>query len=254
MGRVSSAPLPDGLRRRLAAAGLALVVNLAFLALLVFLPRPVFVAVEPDTPNSQTLNVVLVTLPPPPAVEEAPVPVEQPAAQPAQPDPPEAAEPVAQDDAIIAQPGPDEEDDEEDDNEERPAETAPPAWAEPGATAGEALPFPAGPGSSEYAVREIFCLSTSQANRRAMNCPPNDGREGLPLLQYASPENIARARAALADLDTGQMGALFEGRALPVRDLDGQPTLADPRTRRTSSADQMRDALPPLHPDPAFGD
>ena len=115
--------------------------------------------------------------------------------------------------------------------------------------------FPGGPGSTNWTVREIFCLSTSPDNRAALNCPPSDGREGLPLLQYANPDTIAAAEAAFAGLSETQIRALFAGEAgLPVRDLDGAPTLADPSTRSTSAADQIRDSLPALVPDPAFGD
>ena len=74
------------------------------------------------------------------------------------------------------------------------------------------------------------------------------------MLQFASPENIAKAEAAFANLTDMQIRALYAGRGLPVRDLEGQSTLADPTGRMTSSADQMRDSLPPLVPDPAFGD
>jgi hypothetical protein len=142
----------------------------------------------------------------------------------------------------------------EDDDAETPAEPARVGGAAATGLANEVLPYPAGPGSTEFAVREIFCLSTSDANRDALRCPPPDGSEGLPMLQYASPENLAKAEAAFAELTQAQIRALFAGRGLPVRDLAGQPTLADPSSRPTSSADQMRDTLPPLIPDPAFGD
>ena len=55
-------------------------------------------------------------------------------------------------------------------------------------------------------------------------------------------------------VEIGSYEGLRHRRGLPVRDLEGQSTLADPTGRTTSSADQMRDSLPPLVPDPAFGD
>ena len=74
------------------------------------------------------------------------------------------------------------------------------------------------------------------------------------MLPFASEENIARAEAAMAQFTADQIRALFARNPYPGRDLGGQATLADANGRPASSADQMRDTLPPLIPDPAFGD
>ena len=75
------------------------------------------------------------------------------------------------------------------------------------------------------------------------------------MLRYASPENIARAQNAFNLGTADDIRALFgEGPALGLADLAGQPTLADTSERPTSASDEMRDTLPPRHPDPAFGD
>lgn len=104
-------------------------------------------------------------------------------------------------------------------------------------------------------MHDVLCMATSEATRRAAACPPGTDEDGLPMLQYASPENLARARAAFNLGSADEIRALFgEGAALGTRDLSGQPTLADGSERPTSSSDEMRDTLPPLHPDPAFGD
>jgi hypothetical protein len=255
LGVAFFAPPTEDLRRHALAGALALAINAALLALILFLPRPPL----PATQEPDAIDVTFVTLPPPvreTAVrsepETLPDPVDMPeadtAARAAPETPPRPAadvEPVAQD------AGPAE--DSEETGDDSPA--APAGETDrPVEFIGEALPFPAGPGSTEFAVREIFCLSSSDANRDAFRCPPPDGSEGLPMLQFADPEDIARAEAAFAGLNEEQIRALFAGRGLPVRDLTGQPTLADPAARPTTSADQMRDTLPPLHPDPAFGD
>jgi len=258
LGVALFAPPTETVRRRLLAGGLSLAANGALLILLVFLPQRLS-TVEPRPP----LDVVLVTLPPQPEAE--PAAEQEPPSEPLDP-PPEAAapqpadaapagtrpaEPVAEtaDDTPQSAPEQAEEDDED-------AQGGGGLPLRPAEIIGQARPLPegSGPGSTGYAVREIFCLSTSDANRDALNCPPGDGSEGLPMLEFASPENIARAEAAFAGLDAGEIRALFSDRDLPVRDLAGQPVLADPSTRATSSADQMRDTLPPLIPDPAFGD
>lgn len=251
MGVALFAPPTETVRRRLLAGGLSIAANGALLVLLIVLPHR-FATVEPRPP----LDVVLVTLPPEPA-DEPETPADPPEPQPETVAPQHAdiaaepAEPLA-DTADEAPPAREQAAEEDDDDVQsgggfplRPAEII-----------GNARPLPegSGSGSTGYAVREIFCLSTSDANRDALNCPPGDGSEGLPMLEFASPENIARAEAAFAGLDAGEIRALFSGQALPVRDLTGQPALADPSTRSTSSADQMRDSLPPLIPDPAFGD
>ena len=264
LGVALFAPPTETVRRRLLAGGLSIAANGALLILLIVLPQRV-ATFEPRPP----LDVVLVTLPPEPAAEPEP-PAEsldpppqarpdepretvapQPADAAAEPAETRPAEPTAEiaDDTPLPAP----EREEEDDNDVQGGGGLP---LRPAEIIGTARPLPegSGPGSTGYAVREIFCLSTSDANRDVLNCPPGDGSEGLPMLEFASPENIARAEAAFAGLGAGEIRALLSGRTLPVRDLAGQPVLADPSTRPTSSADQMRETLPPLIPDPAFGD
>jgi type IV secretory pathway VirB10-like protein len=248
LGVAFFAPPTDIVRRRALAGVLAIAANSLFIALLLFLPRP------PDPRESPAaLDVVFVSPPPRPEPASEPATAPPSRTEPEPPEPEPAAEAAAPVTPAVPPPSAEAESD-EDDDAETPAEPARVGGAAATGLANEVLPYPAGPGSTEFAVREIFCLSTSDANRDALRCPPPDGSEGLPMLQYASPENLAKAEAAFAELTQAQIRALFAGRGLPVRDLAGQPTLADPSSRPTSSADQMRDTLPPLIPDPAFGD
>jgi len=256
-------PLSEALRRRLTAGALALAANLLIFAGLVFMPRP-----EPVDAESEVLDIVFVTLPdlaPEPELEPEPDPESEPEPEPElelEPEPqsePEA-EPVLEarpDTDPVTEPSLDSP---TDDNDE-PASPALAAEApnilsdvNPFNDERQAIPFPGGGGSTEYAVRSVFCQSTSNANRVALACPLSDGSEGLPMLQFASEENIARAKAAWAAIRADQIRALFARNPYPGRDLGGQATLANPSGRLTSSADQMRDSLPPLVPDPAFGD
>ncbi|MEP3072150.1 hypothetical protein [Maricaulis sp.] len=258
MGVALFAPPTEVLRRRLLAGALSIAANGALLLLLILLPHR-FASIErPDA-----IDVVFVTLPPPPQPAEAVEPDLEPVAQP-EPDTPEAVaeEPVAETAEAIP-PAPSTErveasapevSQEQSEEEEVPAGGGG-APQRPTEFIGDAMPLPrSAVGGPQGAVRDVFCLSSSDANRDALGCPPSDGSEGLYMLQFASPENIAKGEAAFANLSGAQIRALYTGRGLPVRDLDGQSTLADPTGRMTSSADQMRDSLPPLVPDPAFGD
>ncbi len=250
-GEFLTAP-SETVRRRVLAGALALAINAGLIALLLFLPRPPLPEPEPE-PEPDAVDIVLVTLPPrpqdPPEPEPDPpepeveTPVEQAPIAPAEPEQPPAPDRIARADA----PGEEAEED----------ETEPPAPVTGGGHPqtefiGEALPFPAGPGSTGYAVRNSFCLSSSDANREAGNCPDGDWNE-IDLLQHVNPETIARAEALMQmELQAG-IAAMQDADGLPVRDLDGQPTLDNPANRTTGAADQMRDTLPALHPDPAFG-
>ncbi len=245
-GEFLTAP-SETVRRRVLAGVLALAINSGLVALLLFLPRPPLPEPEPDA-----VDIVLVTLPPrpqdPPEPEPDPVeseletPVEQPRIAPFEPEQPPAPIPLARNDA----PG-----EEEEDEAETPAPVT--GGGHPQTEyIGEALPFPAGPGSTGFAMRNSFCLSSSDANREAGNCPDGDWNE-IDLLQHVNPETIARVEARMQmDLQAG-MAAMQGADGLPVRDLAGQPTLDNPANRTTGTADQMRDTLPALHPDPAFG-
>jgi len=258
LGVALFAPPTEVLRRRLLAGALSIAANGALLLLLILLPHRFASTERPDA-----IDVVFVTLPPQPVEAEEPAP--QPVAQP-EPDTPEpvAEEPASQTVETIP-PEPEQSTERAETSapaipEERPEEDEAPAGGgapqRPTEFIGEAMPLPDGinGGGASGVVRDVFCLSSSDANRDALGCPPGDGSEGLPMLQFASPENIAKAEAAFANLSDMQIRALYAGRGLPVRDLEGQSTLADPTGRTTSSADQMRDSLPPLVPDPAFGD
>ncbi|WP_147422657.1 hypothetical protein [Maricaulis maris] len=262
-----SSPLSEALRRRLTAGASALAVNLLIIAGLLFLPRP-------DAPPvaHEVLDIVFVQLPEPviipapePVIEPEPEPENAPEPEPEpEPDPAPVPEPETE---TIPEPTPAPAPEAEPVAE--PADTAMADPTQPGDAVEAphilsdtnpfndnraAVPFPNGSGSTQYAVRSVFCLSTSDANRRALACTPSDGSEGLPMLQFASEENIAKAEAAFTQITADQIRALFERNAYPGRDLGGQATLADASGRPTSSADQMRDGLPPLIPDPAFGD
>lgn len=256
-GEFLTAP-SETVRRRIVAGGLALAINTGLIALLLFLPRTPLA-----DPAPETVDVVLVTLPPQtpdpepepepeaepePAPEPEPVepetatPVEQTPADPTIPEQPAAPAPLARRDAQ----GEDEEDETE---TPRPVTGGGHPQTE---FTGEALPFPAGPGSTGYAVRNAFCLSSSDANREAGNCPDGEWND-IDLLQHVSPEKLARVEAMMQmDLQAGIAGMQGADR-LPVRDLAGQPTLDNPANRTTGAADQMRDTLPALQPDPAFG-
>lgn len=259
-------PLSEALRRRLTAGALALAANLLIIIGLLFAPRP-----EPVETEPAVLDIVFVSLPEPapepvPEPEPEPEPEAEPEPEPepeSTPEPDPEPEPVAEpepapspepplDTAAVVAPS----------DELPPADRAASAVEAPNILSDTnpfnddrtAIPFPGGGGGTEYAVRSVFCLSTSDANRRALACTPFRSDDGLPMLQYASEENIARGRAAMAQFTADQIRALFERNAYPGRDLGGQATLADVLGRPTSSADQMRDSLPPLVPDPAFGD
>lgn len=248
MGVALFAPPTEVLRRRLLAGALSIAANGALLLLLILLPHRFASTERPDA-----IDVVFVTLPPPSQPVEAVEPDPEPVAE-EPPDEVVEAIPPAPSTARAETSAP-AEPEEQVEEDETPAGGGG-APQPPTEFIGDAVPLPNGinGGGARGVVRDVFCLSTSDANRDALGCPPSDASEGLPMLQFASPENIAKAEAAFANLTDMQIRALYAGRGLPVRDLEGQSTLADPTGRMTSSADQMRDTLPPLVPDPAFGD
>lgn len=244
MGVAVFAPPTEVLRRRMLAGALALAVNAALLALILFLPREM--RLPPDEP--EVVQISFVTLPPPalePEPEETiPEPVEVPEPETLS----EAETPVPPADAAQAPP-PDAERIEE--REEEAVISATPPGSETGGEAdrpveyiGEALPFPAGPGSTEFAVREVFCLSTSDGNRDAFRCPPSDGSEGLPMLQFADPEDIARAQAAFAMPDAVTIRSMHGVRTPNPRAIEINGVLSSQGGLATSSSDQMRATLP----------
>lgn len=251
-------PLSEALRRRLTAGTLALAANLLIIIGLLFAPRP-----EPVETEPAVLDIVFVSLPEPEPGPEIPTEPEPEPEPESESEPAPEPEPVAEPEPAPSPEPPLVRDAEVDPSDDlAPADSAASAVQAPNILSDvnpfnddrQAIPFPNGSGSTEYAVRSVFCQSTSNANRVALACPLSDGSEGLPMLQFASEENIAKARAAMLNLTADQIRALFDGNSYPGRDLGGQPTLADATGRPTSSADQMRDSLPPLVPDPAFRD
>lgn len=118
------------------------------------------------------------------------------------------------------------------------------------------LPETAALTGTPFIVREIFCMTSSEATREAGHCRDDPDADGLAMLRFANDANLAAGQQAAIGygMSAEQIHALFEGDGLGLADLRGQPTLADSGSIPTSSADQMRDSLPPRHPDPVFGD
>lgn len=265
MGDALWTPPAEDLRRQLIAGALAIAINAALIAGLLFIPRDL-----PAPADASVVSVVLVPRPAPaaepvaqepdqpeveaPEPEPEPAPETEPELMP-EPEPvPDEAQPRPSELALV--PGTPED---EDEDNASPADQAAAVPSQGGGFprldfGGDALPFPAGPGSTSFVTREIFCLSSSEANRDAGNCPDGALEDGLSMLRYADPEEIARVEAMMQMQLSGEIQAILSARAFPGRDLSGQSTLADPSARATSSADQMRDSLPALVPDPAFGD
>lgn len=259
LGVLLSTPPSERLRRRILAGALALAINVALVALLALLPRA-----EPTDIERETVDIVFVELALPPSAPEPEIQIDpepEPESEPQPESEPETETDIPVDDtaAVEPVPAPSEAtaalaDDEEDEDEQpRAGGFAPsrPSLEDLDRYGVQAMPY----NPSGNTVHDVLCMATSETTRRAAACRPGTGEDGLPMVQFASPENIARARAALALGSAEEIRALFgDGPALGTRDLSGQPTLADGTQRPTSSADQMRDTLPPLHPDPAFGD
>ncbi|WP_417482792.1 hypothetical protein [Maricaulis sp.] len=242
--------------RRALAWALALLANGALIGLVLLAPRP-----RTGPPTLQTIDLVLVAaaLPeteavpdePPVAPDPEPVPDPDPAPDP-RPEPEERPESQTSDapetQAISGNEG---------ETDEGEIDSSQPGLGADGLPdyGIVALPETAALTGTPFVIREVFCLTSSDATREAGHCPDGPDPEGLSMLRYASDGNIeAGMRAAIASgLSAAEIRALFEDEGLPLADLSGQPTMADPGARATSSADQMRDSLPPRHPDPAFG-
>ena len=244
MGQAAVRPGRETVLRRALAWALALAANGVLIALIVLAPRSV--------PAPTPLNVVDLVLVAArtPEVE----PVERPpeiAAEPA----PRRVEPVREQtiDAPSAAPMIRTSEDEEDEVEEQPDHITTDRLPD---GAFIVLPPPPAPGGTSFVLREIFCMTSSDATREAGDCPGDRNADGLALLRYATgAANDEALQAALGlGLSSDQIRALFAGDGLPLADLTGESTLADTAQRPTSSSDEMRDSLPPRHPDPAFGD
>lgn len=253
MGEALFAPLEEPWLRRAFAGALAVAANALLLALILFAPRHLLPPIEPDV-----VDIILVELPREPEetpAEERPVediPVEQvsepEAADDASAETSQSAEPIAALEPLaLSQEAL--EDEEEDENAARGGGGGFLAFE------GDALPLPAGRGSTPMFLREVFCQSSSAATRQAGACPDGPPEGGWLYSDHGTLEELARVRAAFGiGLSAEEIRALFETGTPGVRDLGGLDTLTNQHSQPTSSADSMRDSLPPLVPDPAFGD
>jgi protein TonB len=253
LGQAAVRPVRETVTRRALAWALALLANGALIALILLVPR------TPSAPAGlMAIDLVLVS---PPEPETAPVepPVEA-APEPLPESLPES--PPERDEAARTQIADDTDDQaiissnatiDESMIEEGLAGVITDGLPDYGITA---LTETAALTGTPFVIREIFCMTSSEATREAGHCPDDPDPDGLSMLRYASEANIAAGlRAAIGHgMSLEEIRASFEGDGLPLNDLGGQPTLADGSQRPTSSADQMRDSLPPQHPDPAFGD
>ena len=247
MGGAFFAPLSQPVRRRIAAAALSVCANGLLIALVLLLPPDIEPAPQPDV-----VEIILVEREREEAArdtENTPSDtVDVPVQQDATPPPASPVAPATTRPETVMDEPPDEDKNQEDDQPTgTPGPVALPEFQ------GDALPLSAGRGSTRAVLRDLFCLNSSAATREAGDCPDGPADARL-FLDNASPENIARAEAAF-DLSPAQIRSLFGARALPgLNDLSGQAATTNQHSVPTGSADEMRDSLPPQHPDPAFGD
>ncbi|WP_339743235.1 hypothetical protein [uncultured Maricaulis sp.] len=245
MGQAAVRPVREIVIRRTLAWALAFAANGALIVLILVAPRP------PAAPAALTaIDLVLVATP-------------EPEIEPDDSPPEIAPSPPAQADMATATQARDESDDEQVVNadladDEEALTDNPTDSPQQGLAAYEisALPETAALTGTPFIVREIFCMTSSEANREAGHCSDDPDPDGLAMLRFASDANLAAGQQAAIGhgMSAEQIHALFEGDGLGLTDLRGRPTLADTSRRPTSSADQMRDSLPPRHPDPVFGD
>ncbi len=245
MGQAAVRPVREIVMRRTLAWALAFAANGALIVLILVTPRP------PAAPAAlTTIDLVLVAAP---ESEIAPVetPPEIAPLEPAQADPVPPTQTRDASDAGQAV-NADLAADEEQANDRL-------ADDQQSGLAGyeiSALPETAALTGTPFIVREIFCRTSSEATREAGHCRDDPDADGLAMLRFASDANLAAGQQAAIghEMSAEQIHALFEGDGLGLADLRGQSTLADSGSIPTSSADQMRDSLPPRHPDPVFGD
>jgi len=230
-------PLNKAIHRRLIAGAMALVINAALISFILLAPRD---TPRPDEPD--VIDIVFVSLP---LIEPEPEP--EPIVEEEEEEPVE--EVVEEPDVALEEPSnptstPDENEEEE---EEEPAVNSLALWQNHAP-----LPLPESQrNETAETLRSLFCMTTSEANREAGECPFSDEGEGLALLQSAQGRDVTDQAAPFGfDLTPQQIRALF---GIREPRLAGQPTVDNSR-RPTSSADEMRDTLPPQHPDPGFGD
>ena len=248
MGEVLSPPLNEPGPRRILAFATALLANSLLFALIFAVPRHDFAA-----PERAPFEVTLLSQP----VPSEPVPAEETAEQdnPVEPDTPAEAQTVpvpreiieAEAPVIAVLPADGDLSDEDEDAAASPLVAGFQTFSD------SPLALPAGPGSTQMFVRNVFCTSSSDANREAGACPDRADENTFEFARFASEEELARVRAAMGlDLTPAQIRALFN--IQPTRNLAGQATMTNQHSQHTSSADSMRDSLPPLVPDPGFGD
>ena len=111
-------------------------------------------------------------------------------------------------------------------------------------------------GDLRMVLRDAYCMTSSATTRALGDCPEDAHPDGLPMLQYAGDHhNMEALQAAFGlNLTPEQIRELFASQGLGTRDLAGQGTLVNGAAPNQSSATEMRDRLPALVPDPAFGD
>lgn len=254
MGEVLSPPLNEPGPRRILAFATALLANSLLFALIFAVPRQDIAA-----PERAPFEVTLLSEP----VPSEPVPAEETAEQDNPVDPDTSVEPdtpveaqtvpvprevsEAEAPVIAALPADGDLTDEDEDAAASPLGAGFQTFSD------SPLALPAGPGSTQMFVRNVFCSSSSDANREAGACPDRADENTFQFARFASEEELARVRAAMGlDLTPAQIRALFN--IQPTRNLAGQATMTNQHSQHTSSADSMRDSLPSLVPDPGFGD
>ena len=223
-------PLNKPMHRHLIAGALALGINAVLVSFILLAPREIPLSPEPDV-----IDIMFVTLPIDeiePEPEPGPVFEEE--------EEPDVAVEEASDPASIP-------DENEEDEEEVPTVNSLARWQSQAP-----LPLPESQrNETAETLRSLFCMTTSEANREAGECLFSDEGEGLALLQSARGRDVTDQATPFGfDLTPQQIRALF---GIREPRLAGQPTV-DHSRRPTSSADEMRETLPPLHPDPGFGD
>lgn len=109
------------------------------------------------------------------------------------------------------------------------------------APAGDATAAPSLSQSARRALAQLAGCRARDAEARAPECPLHD----------AAPTRYARADDILRFLDAAIVAA---PRVLDLAPHAPAEPLARGRDHRLSSADEMRDRLPPAAPDPYFGD
>lgn len=242
-----AAPRPLAWVRRAAPVGLALVLHGIALALLIHLVRPPVL----EAPN-RLIHVELVR----PAPEPEPAAVEQPAAPvseaavsaPVEPAAPQPADRVpAQSPSQPAARS----------QEPAPAETAPARPAPQGAV----LAAPGGadvettPPTRSSALRGLACARAFGAQESTVGCEGEAGA-GYDFVRFAVGEGAAHVEG-LVTARFNALAGLYGADANPaLRRLPGQQGMQVMVNRRTGlgGAHEMRDSLPPMVPDPAFGD